>query len=201
MVVLQERRGTDRTMETPKYETPRPRGTEESHVAVLTPARFAASYHTYVAPLYRYFSQHTGNAADAEDLTAATIVAALASLRSYAGRAPLAAWLFGIARHTLHDFQRRRSPAVALDVLAASLADATPLPEQSAVAREQWDDLHAHIRALPTNQREALTLRYFGGLPIAAIAVVLNRSEGAVKLLIHRALTTLRTQYRQEGQQ
>ncbi|MGI8855722.1 MAG: RNA polymerase sigma factor [Thermomicrobiales bacterium] len=188
-------------METLKHEPLRPLGTEEMHPPVLTPARFAASYHMYVTPLCRYFSQHTGNAADAEDLTAATISKALASLHSYAGRGTLAAWLFGIARHTLHDFQQRRGNTVTLDAMAASLADATPLPEQSVVAQERWDDLHAHIRALPANQREALTLRYFGGLPIAAIAVVLDRSEGAVKLLIHRALTTLRTQYRQEEQQ
>ncbi len=53
----------------------------------------------------------------------------------------------------------------------------------------------------PSSQREALTLRYFGALHIAEIATVLGRSEGAVKLLIHRALTTLRDQYRQEEQE
>jgi len=188
-------------METPKHEPQRLMETDEPHAVGLTPTSFAASYRTYAVPLYRYFYQHTGNAADAEDLTAVTIGKALASLRSYAGRAPLAAWLFGIARHTLHDFQRRQRNTVTLDDVALSLADATPLPEQSAVTREQRDDLHAHIRALPTNQREALTLRYFGALTIAEIAVLLDRSDGAVKLLIHRALTTLRTRYRQEEQQ
>lgn len=188
-------------METPKHEPQRLMETDEPHAVGLTPTSFAASYRTYAVPLYRYFYQHTGNAADAEDLTAVTIGKALASLASYAGRAPLAAWLFGIARHTLHDFQRRQGNTVTLDDVALSLADATPLPEQSVVAQERWDDLHARIRRLPANQREALTLRYFGALPIAEIALVLDRSDGAVKLLIHRALTTLRAQYRQEDQQ
>ncbi len=201
MVGLQGHRGINRAMETPKHESQRTIGTDELHAVGLTPTSFAASYHTHVAPLYRYFSQHTGNAADAEDLTAATISKALVSLPSYAGRGTLAAWLFGIARHTLHDFQRRRGTSVPLADADASLADATPLPEQSVVAQERWDDLHARIRRLPANQREALTLRYFGALPIAEIALVLDRSDGAVKLLIHRALTTLRAQYRQEDQQ
>ncbi|MCA1668822.1 MAG: RNA polymerase sigma factor [Thermomicrobia bacterium] len=188
-------------METPKHTPQRPMDAGEPPAGGLTPAAFAASYRAYAVPLYRYFYQHTGNAADAEDLTAATIGKALASLASYAGRAPLAAWLFGIACHTLQGFQRRRGAPLALDALAASLADAGPLPEQHVVACERGDNLHARIRALPANQREALTLRYFGALPIAEIAVLLDRSDGAVKLLIHRALTTLRAQYRQEDQQ
>jgi RNA polymerase sigma-70 factor (ECF subfamily) len=201
MIVSQESRGDNHAMETPKQEIRRAVCTGENGEIALTPGRFAASYAAYVLPLYRYFSQHTGNAADAEDLTATTIGKALVSLPSYAGRASVAAWLFGIARHTLHDFQRHRGNAVALTDATFSLADGTPLPEQQVMAREQEDDLHAHIRALPANQREALTLRYFGALPIAEIAVVLDRSEGAVKLLIHRALTTLRDQYRQEENQ
>jgi DNA-directed RNA polymerase specialized sigma24 family protein len=50
--------------------------------APLTASAFAASYRTSATPLYRYFYHHTGNAADAEDLTASTISSALASLDS-----------------------------------------------------------------------------------------------------------------------
>jgi len=196
--VLRESRGDNRAMETPKREIRQTIRIDEDREIALTPGSFATSYTAHVLPLYRYFYQHTGNAADAEDLTATTISKALASLRSYAGRASVAAWLFGIARHTLHDFQRRRGNTVAFTDATMSLADQTPLPEQQVMAREQRDDLLAHIRALPANQREALTLRYFGALRIAEIAIVLDRSEGAVKLLIHRALTTLRDLYRQE---
>jgi RNA polymerase sigma-70 factor (ECF subfamily) len=169
--------------------------------APLTASAFAASYRTSVTPLYRYFYHHTGNAADAEDLTASTISSALAGLDSFAGRGTIGAWLFGIARHTLRDYKRRYRGTVAIAEVAGSLADASPLPEQYIVRREQEDCLHDRIRALSASQREALTLRYFGALHIAEIAIVLGRSEGAVKLLIHRALTTLRDQYRQEGQE
>lgn len=201
MIVSQESRGDNRAMETPKHELRRAIDADEDREIALTPARFAASYQTHVLPLYRYFYQHTGNAADAEDLTATTISKALASLRSYAERGTLAAWLFGIARHTLHDYQRRRCTTVALAETDATLIDRLPLPEQQVMQQEQRDDLYTHIHALPANQREALTLRYFGTLPITEIALVLDRSEGAVKLLIHRALTTLRAQYRQEANQ
>ncbi len=165
----------------------------------VTAAAFAERYHTYVAPLYRYLFQQTGNAADAEDLTASTLSKALASLDTYAGRGTFMAWLFGIARHTLNDYLRHRCRTVDLAHVAASLPDGGPLPEQTAVRQEQADTLYLRIRDLPASQREALTLRYFGALHIAEIAAVMGRSEGAVKLLIHRALTALRAQYRQEG--
>jgi RNA polymerase sigma-70 factor (ECF subfamily) len=165
----------------------------------ITADAFAASYHTYVTPLYRYFYQHTGHAADAEDLTASTLSKALARLDSYAGRGPFISWLFGIARHTLRDYQRQRYRAsVDLMDAVASVPDAGPSPEQAAIRDEARDRLYGRIRALPASQREALTLRYFGALHIAEIAAVLGRSEGAVKLLIHRALTALRAQYQQE---
>lgn len=177
-------------------------GNEQSNVTMpMTPTAFAACYGTYATPLYRYFSQHTGSVADAEDLTATTISKALAHLDSYAGRGTVGAWLFGIARHTLRDFQRRYRRIDDIAAVAGSLADASPLPEQEIVRREREGNLHERIRALSASQREALTLRYFGGLHIAEIAIVLDRSEGAVKLLIHRALTTLRDQYRQEGEE
>jgi len=164
----------------------------------MTASEFAACYGVYVAPLYRYFYHHTGNAADAEDLTANTVSKALVSLDAYTGRGTVGAWLFGIARHTLHDHQRHDCRTVTIEGVVGSLADAAPLPEQFVVRREQEDYLHTRIRALPASQCAALTLRYFGALHIAEIAIVLDRSEGAVKLLIHRALTTLRVQYRQE---
>lgn len=78
-------------METPKHEVQRPMGADEPQATTLTPTSFAAIYRAQVVPLFRYFSQHTGNTADAEDLTAATVGKALASLSSYAGRGTLAA--------------------------------------------------------------------------------------------------------------
>lgn len=181
-------RDTDQSSRGDPVAAPRP----------ITAHDFAASYHAHVAPLYRYFYGHVGDAAEAEDLTASTLDKALRNLDAYAGRGTLRAWLFGIARHTLQDHRRRHRPTVALAALAPPLADTGPLPEQLVVRRERAERLHAWIAALPEGQREALTLRYFAELPIAAIAQVLGRSEGAAKLLIHRALTTLRDRHRQE---
>ncbi len=178
-----------------------PDRTDAVPVRPLTAHDFAACYPTYLTPLYRYFSSHVGNIADAEDLTATVIAKAVRSIGGYAGSGTLGAWLFGIARHTLRDHQRQHRTVTTLADFAPFLADTRPLPEQQVMRQEQADHLYAHIAALPASQREALTLRYFAELPLTEIAQVMDRSEGAVKLLIHRALTTLRNQYRSEAPQ
>jgi RNA polymerase sigma-70 factor (ECF subfamily) len=60
------------------------------------------------------------------------------------------------------------------------------------LAAERNAALERAIRQLPADQHEALALRVFGGLRTTDIAAVLGKSEGAVKMLVHRAVTTLR---------
>lgn len=167
--------------------------------AGLTPEEFVASYTPQMLPLYRYFYHQVGNGPDAEDLMATTASEALAHRRGFdPARGAFAAWLFGIARHTLRDFQRRSRPALDVARLDPPPRDTAPSIESHIVQAEDAAALHAQIRRLPIHQREAVTLRYFGALHIAEIADVLGRSEGAVKLLIHRALATLRDRYQRE---
>jgi len=160
---------------------------------------FVALCMAQVTPLYRYFVHQIGNVHDAEDLMATTVSKALASITRFdPASGTFAAWLFGIARHTLRDFQRRQRPVSDIAMVSAPLIDSAPALDMQIVRIEEATLLLARVRQLPTGQREALTLRYFGALKAAEIARVLGRSEGAVRLLIHRALTTLRGQYCQE---
>lgn len=160
--------------------------------------RFAPLYRAYVAPVYRYLYHRTGDPHEAEDLTATTFGQALASLDRYEERGRFAAWLFSIARHTLRDHQRRRRPHLDLATAATALLDPAPSPEAQALRAERDRDLHRAIERLPAGQREALSLRFFGGLSTRDVAAVLGRSEGTVKMLVLRAMDTLREHYRQE---
>src|SRR5215203_3002258 len=82
----------------------------EDHVLVAAArqdrAAFANLYRKYTVPVYRYFYGQLGNLPDAEDLTATTFGKAFAGLAGYRGEGQFAAWLFGIAHHTLLDFRR-----------------------------------------------------------------------------------------------
>lgn len=172
------------------------------------PQAFAVLYRAYVGPIYRYHHAHVRAAQDAEDLTAATFGAALASLGHYHEQDQFAAWLFAIARHALIDFQRRQRRLGALTERRGgtdeggptldTLADGAPSPEGFAIQADEALRLHRLLATLPHDQREAVTLRYFGELRPAEIGVVLGRGDGAVRTLLHRALDRLRRAYREE---
>jgi RNA polymerase sigma-70 factor (ECF subfamily) len=161
------------------------------------PAQFDALYRRYLARVYSYAYYELGNHHAAEDATAAAFLAALANLPRFEERARPAdgegastfrVWLFQIARNEVAAERRRgrRRPTAPLDD-ALTIAD--PLDVQADA--ERLDDARAAWQAvgrLSEERRQAVVLRFVDELSTAEIAGVLGRSEGAVRVLIHRAL-------------
>ena len=165
------------------------------------PARFDALYRKYLAKVYAFALYDLDDHHPAEDATERTFLRALAALPRFREQArpedgPEAStfrvWLLRIARNVVANERRsrRRRPAASLDVaLGAGLAisDGTDL-EADAVTRDEAAEALRALRTLPDDRRRALVLRFVDELSTAEIAGVLGRSEGAVRVLIHRAL-------------
>jgi RNA polymerase sigma-70 factor (ECF subfamily) len=146
---------------------------------------------------------------DPQDVVQDTCVEAFRRLREFEPRGPDAdrRWLMTIARHLVvnltvaHRAAKRgggRRDALAgasaedLVALLERLAVYERTPSASAVAHEAAARLHAAIDALPADQRLAVRLRHVEALPAAAVAAAMGRSEGAVHMLVARALAALR---------
>lgn len=165
------------------------------------PAKFDALYRKYVAQVYAYALYELADHHAAEDATERTFLRALAALPRFRELArpedgPEAStfrvWLFRIARNVVANERRaqRRKPAASLDAaLGAGLviADGVDI-EGDAVTRDEAATALRAVRALPDDRRRALLLRFVDEMSTAEIAGVLGRSEGAVRVLIHRAL-------------
>jgi RNA polymerase sigma-70 factor (ECF subfamily) len=165
------------------------------------PAQFDALYRKYLAQVYTYALYELADHHAAEDATERTFLRALAALPRFRELArpedgPEAStfrvWLFRIARNVVANERRsrRRRPVASLDaVLGAGLtiADGVDLEGQVVTRDEAAIALNA-VRALPDDRRRALLLRFVDEMSTAEIAGVLDRSEGAVRVLIHRAL-------------
>src|SRR5712691_13352774 len=158
--------------------------------AASDPARFATLYRRYVDDLYRYLLSRCGGATDAEDLVAETFLAAFRAARAYRGTGPVKAWLVGIARRKAADARRGKRAHLALDA-AIDLADPVRT-DDLALQRVEVARVLAMTNRLAPDRAEALRLRFFAGLECDEIAPLLGRSEAAVKMLVHRALTDLR---------
>ena len=127
------------------------------------PVAFAALYRRYMTPIYRYLYSSVGNAADAEDLTAQTLVAALEGLPGYHERGNFAACLFTIAHNKAADHHRQQHPQLPLDeALDSPRHGENPLA--SMMRKEALQRLSALVAGLEEDKQELLRLRFAGGL-------------------------------------
>ncbi len=159
----------------------------------------AALYDRYARAIFAYLRLHTPSREDAEDVTLEVFLAALEDhhLSGLSDDAQLA-WLRRVARNKLIDSYRRstRHPVVALDQVAETLYDdEAQAPEQLAVRHEEYTHLHAAVKRLSVLQQQVVRLRYGDGLRFAEIAVLLNKSEAALRKLLSRTLVFLRSSY------
>lgn len=167
--------------------------TDLVNAARRQPEHFTAIYDLYVDNVYRYMMARTGQAADAQDLTQQTFLAALEALPRYDERFPFASWLFGIARHKLTDFYRRRRSESDLSA-AAMVQSHERLPDDQVGDLLQIDLVARKLRLLAPDRAEALTMRLFADLSVAEIAFLLGKQEPAVRMLIFRGMADLRRQ-------
>jgi RNA polymerase sigma factor (sigma-70 family) len=117
----------------------------------------------------------------------------------YVASASFRTYLYQIARNRLIDLMRRdprTQLADDLDHLPATATDGDHAisPEQALDARQQVDRLHAAIRALPDEQREALVLQQFSGLELGEIAALCEVPAETVKSRLRYAMRKLRAQ-------
>ena len=156
-------------------------------------AAFATLYRRYLDRVYGYCFYLLGDHHDAEDATERTFVAALASLDRFRDEgASFRSWLFRIAHNQLANALRARgrqraSPLDAVGEPVAAGAD----PARMAGVADDARRLRAAVAALSEDRRQVIVLRFLDGLSAREIGEVLGRSEGAVRVLQHRALREL----------
>jgi RNA polymerase sigma-70 factor (ECF subfamily) len=162
---------------------PEPSDAELVAAAQLEPTAFDAVYRRYLPRVYRYVRARTGSTPEAEDVAASVFVEALTGLSGYTEQGRFAAWLFTIARRQLAASRRREERSVVTGAEAPAVP-ASPVEERDLVQRG--------LDALSEDGREALILRFYGGLKVQEVAEVLGKKESATKMLIHRSLRELR---------
>jgi RNA polymerase sigma-70 factor (ECF subfamily) len=157
------------------------------------PNAFAPLYERHVERVYRYLRARGANEDDAAELAALTFERALSNIDRYRpGGSGFGPWLLRIARNAFIDACRRqRNRPLGLDDISGLTAPGQS-PEDAAMASEERRWIHSLVAQLPEVQRDALALRFAGGLSSRAIAPVIGKSEAATKKLLTRSLATLK---------
>ncbi|MFH0914551.1 MAG: sigma-70 family RNA polymerase sigma factor [Chloroflexota bacterium] len=154
---------------------------------------FTQLYETYFDRIYRYVTVKVGDRVEAEDLTQEVFIKALRSLGSFRWKGvSFSAWLFRLAHNHLVDYWRKKGKRIMV-----SLEDAPPIADNSnpQLAAEQNLEIEQVVLAaegLTPAQKEVISLRFAADLPIAEVARIMGKSEGAIKALQHSAIVSLR---------
>ena len=180
--------------------TPDGTGTErESDAALALRARvdraaFGELYERYVRRIHSYHYYRCSNQADAEDLTARTFIRALSHIHRYTDRGvPFSAWLFRIAHNLLANWHRDKSrrPVSRLEGLI-QFAGVSADPVEQVAATESVDEIRNLVKNLPPDRQQLIVMKFASRMTNAQVAAVMGRTEGAIKALLHRTITSLR---------
>ena len=183
-------------MNAPQPTTPL---TDADDAALASAARadkqaFAELYRRHAVRVYRYVLAQTGHVQDAEDVTTQTFMQAMRDIASFRGTGEFAAWLLRIARHRTLDHFRSQRNHLPLDEAKAGNDDChTDISLDIIVGRRlQMHELASALAQIAPDRAEALRLRLFGDLSVAEAAQVMNKTDAAIKMLMHRGLADLR---------
>jgi RNA polymerase sigma-70 factor (ECF subfamily) len=168
---------------------------EEERQLILAAQRdlsnFAILYERYADQIFAYCYTLTKDKERAEDVTAATFAKAMEELPRFEWRGvPYSAWLYRVAANQVSRLRRQPLTLELHDEHVSGSQD----PLEVALAHGRDAEIRSAVAELPRDQREVVVLRFVGGLRNKEISEIMGRSEGAIKLLTFRALTSLRHQ-------
>ncbi|MBN2499500.1 MAG: sigma-70 family RNA polymerase sigma factor [Anaerolineales bacterium] len=166
------------------------------------PDAFTALFDTYADRIYRLAISMLESEVEAECVVQDAFTRLFESLDGFEGRSKLGTWLYRVAYNLSIDRLRKRRPDQPLadeadfedesGLMPAIFADWGEAPEPVLTSNEAQAELAAAIAALPDSLRSVFILREVEELSTAEAAEVLDISEGAVKVRLHRARLELR---------
>ncbi len=154
---------------------------------------FGSLYDHYQPQIYRFVLLKVSRREDAEDLTHQVFFHAFQNIERYENLGfPFSSWLYRIARNQTIDFYRTRKKDVGLDDIDQDLAAHFENHEDRVDQNIKLGTVMAAIGTLKPEYQDVVIMRFIEDLPIRDVAHALEKSEGAVKLIQHRAIGELK---------
>jgi RNA polymerase sigma-70 factor (ECF subfamily) len=157
-------------------------------------ADFSDLYRAHLRDVYSYAYYRVGNHHDAEDLTEQTFLQAYRhyerAVAESDGR-PLRPWLIRIAHNLAANLYRDRSRKPQSPIEDSDSLRTTHTTEDLVEGRDELARILEGVKELPDDRREALIMRFALGMDNREIARAMGKTDGATKVLLHRAIKQL----------
>ncbi len=157
---------------------------------------FSALYDHYLPPIYRFVYLKVSNREMTVDLTHEVFLSAWQNLASYKSQGfPFSSWLYQIARNKVIDHYRLQRDHSTLEEVDSNFIKAEFALEAYIDQEITLEGVKEAIRQLTSDQQDVLIMKFIEDLSHEEIARVLEKSEGAVRLIQHRALKELKKMF------
>lgn len=156
---------------------------------------YSQFYDLYINRIYRFVFFKVNNVHDAQDLTAETFLKLWQYIKEGKEIDNLNAFIYIVARNAVIDFYRekkKRQTESLEESDASELIDEGKNLLEEQIIGSDLKEVLAGLESLKDEYREVIALRFLDELSISEIAEVLNKSKGAVRVLLHRALQALK---------
>jgi len=160
---------------------------------------FAEIYDLYVVKIFRFIYLKTNSKETAEDLTSEVFLKGWKYLKNndgdnrMAGIDKVSSFLYKIARNTIIDFYRKKQIlTIGIDEkISDAIRDQSQDILANISARQDIEEIMKTLGEIKDEYREVVILRYVEDLPVSEIAEITGKTEGAARVLIHRAVKSL----------
>lgn len=153
---------------------------------------FGQIYDMYADRIYRHIYYRTNNVEDARDLTQDVFVKAWQALPRYKRtKTPFLGWLFTISHNRVVDYYRTKKDHAYLNDDMV-IEDGGRSPEKLAEDQFTRQQVRRAILQLPSDQQQVILMSFIEGLEYGEIAAAMNKTEGNIRVIVHRALKKMR---------
>jgi RNA polymerase sigma-70 factor, ECF subfamily len=154
---------------------------------------FTLLYDNSVDLIYRHIYYKISDQKEAEDLTQEVFIKAWKAISKYRRtEAPFKAWLLTIARNLVFDYYKGKKKVISLDEVNVLEEPSDDNIEQNYEAKENQDNIKKAILKLKGEKQSVVLMHFIDGLSYNEIAKILNKSEGAIRVIQFRALNELK---------
>jgi RNA polymerase sigma-70 factor (ECF subfamily) len=161
-------------------------------------AAFTQLYELYFKKIFRFVFYRVSHKEVAEDLSEEVFLKAFAKIASIQDNGAFEGWLYQIARNLIIDYYRQKKLVVPLEDIENTLEYETNVVDVVNLQSQQ-KILLTVLKELNAEQQIVIKLKFLEGLDNSEIASLLHKSEGAIRVIQHRAITKLQELIKQLG--
>jgi RNA polymerase sigma-70 factor (ECF subfamily) len=153
---------------------------------------FGILYDHYQPKIYRFVLFKVGQREEAEDLTHEVFMSAWQNIRTYRDFGfPFSSWLYQIARNRIIDHYRTKKISASLDAMDPEYFVTPAAAPLILEEKLEFERVRNALRKLKPEYQDVIIMRFIEELSLKETAAALGKTEGAVKLLQHRAMKSL----------